>query len=263
MSSLATEQFTTHIPHLDPKGANWANFAMHFKGAMITTRHWGYFDSSKKRPAPADEDKPTDTEVEVMECWDSEDQITSYLLIQWLPDLTAMEASHLNMAKERWEMVQKEYMAKSKYTQNDLKQAFFEMHCLKGGNVCAFLMNLKTKCNKLAAIGMAIADKDYQRTVLQGIPDELARFASQLLTLAHLVHSSSTVDVKELIQAICKEADHLKIQCMHHQNQGKDGKKGQTDKALAATHSDNASRRRRHKGKCHNCGKPRHWAHKC
>lgn len=51
---------------------------------------------------------------------------------------------------------------------------------------------------------------------------------------------------------------------MHHQNQGKDGKKGQTNEALAATHSsDNASRHRRCKGKCHNCGKPRHWARKC
>src|SRR5580693_3210412 len=137
------------------------------------------------------------------------------------------------------------------------------MHCLKGGDIRAFLMNLKTKCNKLAAIGMAIADKDYQRTVLRGIPDELARFASQLLTSARLAHNSSTVDVKELIQAICEEADRLKIRRAHHQNQVKDGKKGQTDEALAATHSDNAGGRRRRKGKCHNCGKPGHWAREC
>jgi hypothetical protein len=72
------------------------------------------------------------------------------------------------------------------------------------------------------------------------------------------MHDSSTVDIKKLIQAICEEADHLKIWHVHHQNQGKDGKKGQTDEALAATHSDNASRHRRCKGKCHNCGKPGH-----
>jgi gag-polypeptide of LTR copia-type len=77
-----------------------------------------------------------------------------------------MEASHLNTAKERWEMVQKEYIAKSEYMQNDLEQAFFEMCCPKEGNICAFLTNLKTKCNELMAVGMAIADKDYQRTVL-------------------------------------------------------------------------------------------------
>jgi hypothetical protein len=58
MSSSATEQFTAHILCLDPEGANWANFAMRFKGAMITSRCWGYFDGSKKLPAPADKDKP-------------------------------------------------------------------------------------------------------------------------------------------------------------------------------------------------------------
>jgi gag-polypeptide of LTR copia-type len=166
MSSSATEQFTTHIPRLDPEGANWANFAMRFKGAMIASRCWGYFDGSKKHPAPADEDKPTNTEVEAMECWDSKDQIAGYLLIQRLPDLTTMEESHLNTAKERWEMVQKEYMAKSKYARNDLEQVFFKMRCPKGGDVRAFLTNLKTKRNELVAIGVAIADKDYQRTVL-------------------------------------------------------------------------------------------------
>jgi hypothetical protein len=57
-----------------------------------------------------------------MEHWDSEDQITGYLLIQQLPDLTTMEASHLNTAKERWEMAQKEYMAKSEYMQMTLSR---------------------------------------------------------------------------------------------------------------------------------------------
>jgi hypothetical protein len=40
------------------------------------------------------------------------------------------------------------------------------MCCPKGGDVRAFLTNLKTKHNELAAVGVAIADKDYQRTVL-------------------------------------------------------------------------------------------------
>ena len=208
-------------------------------------------------------DNPTDLEVEVMERWDSEDQITGYLLIQWLPDLTAMEASQLNTAKERWGMVQKEYTAKSKYMCNDLEQTFLEMCCLKGGNVRTFLTSLKAKRNELTAVGVAIAEKDYQRTVLRGIPDELARFALQLLTSARLVHSSSTVDINELIQAISEEADRLKIWHAHHQTQGKDDKKGQKDEALATTQSDNAGGRRRRKGKCHNCGKPGHWAREC
>jgi hypothetical protein len=117
-------------------------------------------------------------------------QIAGYLLIWWLPDLTAMEASQLDTAKERWEIVKKEYTAKSEYAYNNLEQAFLEMHCSKGGNVCTLLTSLKTKCNELTAIGIAIEDKDYQRIVLHGIPDELTRFVSQLLMLACLAYSS-------------------------------------------------------------------------
>ena len=264
MPTPATEQLTVNIPRLDSEGANWAIFAMRFKGAMIAARRWGYFDGSKKRPVPADQNKPTDAEEEAMERWDGEDQIAGYLLIQRLPDLTAMEASQLDTAKERWEMVKREYTAKSEYARNDLEQQFLEMRCPKGGDVRAFLANLKTKRNELTAVGVTIADKDYQRTVLRGIPDELARFASQLLTSARLAHNSSAVNVNELTQAICEEADRLKIRRAHHQNPGKDGKKGQPDEALAATNSsDNAGGRRRRSGKCHNCGKPGHWAREC
>ena len=43
---------------------------------------------------------------------------------------------------------------------------------------------------------------------------------------------------------------------------GQGGKKDPTDEALAATASNDGKRRRR-KGKCHNCGKPGHWAKEC
>jgi hypothetical protein len=138
------------------------------------------------------------------------------------------------------------------------------MCCPKGGDVRTFLASLRTRCNELVAANITIADKDYQRTVLQGIPDELTWFALQLLSSTCLAHSSTAVDIKELIQAICEEADCLKIQHTNHQTQGRDSKKGQTDEALAATNpSDNAGGCRRCKGKCHNCGKPGHWACEC
>jgi hypothetical protein len=47
------------------------------------------------------------------------------------------------MAKEHWSKVSEEYTAKSTYIQNDLEQAFLEMHCVKGTDICTFLTTLQ------------------------------------------------------------------------------------------------------------------------
>jgi hypothetical protein len=133
---------------------------------MITSKHWGYFNGSKKHPVPDNEQHPMDMEIRAAECWESEDQVAHYLLTQQIPDLTAMEASQYNTAKEQWNMVKQEYTVKSKYAKNDLKQAFLEMQCPKGGDVCTFLMSLRTKHNELTAAGIAIPERDFQWTVL-------------------------------------------------------------------------------------------------
>jgi len=52
---------------------------------------------------------------------------------------------------------------------------------LKGGDVRAFLTGLKTWHNELTAAGVTITDAEFERTVLGGIPDWLAAYASQLL----------------------------------------------------------------------------------
>ncbi|KAH9057701.1 hypothetical protein EDB87DRAFT_1686022 [Lactarius vividus] len=63
------------------------------------------------------------------------------------------------------------------------------------GDVRAFLTSVRYKREELAAAGVTISHRDYQRTVLRGIPEELARFAANLLSAARLVHSVTTVDV--------------------------------------------------------------------
>ena len=156
-----------------------------------------------------------------------------------------------------------EYTAKSVYAQNDLEQMFLEMRCPKGGDIRTFLTSLRYKREELAAAGVRITDKDYQCTILRGIPEELARFASQIMTSACLAFRATQIDTNALIDHICEESDRIKNhRSRNQQTQGGKQKEGQTDEALAATSSDSGKKRRR-KGKCHNCGKPGHWACEC
>ena len=165
-------------------------------------------------------------------------------------------------AKARWDQVSAEFTAKSVYAQNDLESAFYEMKCQKGDDVCIFLTSLQYKREELAAAGVSITDRDYQRTVLRGITEELARFASTILSSTHIFGSTFTVDTEILIDHICEEADRLKNCCAKSQNHDNGAKSKATgDQALAAMGSEGRPKRR--KGKCHNCRKLGHWAHEC
>ncbi len=81
-------------------------------------------------------------ESEAIEKWEHKDAVASYLLSQCLPDITVMCLTSCLTAHDRWDMVIKEYQAKSAYAQADLHQSFLEMCCAKGGDVREFLDNL-------------------------------------------------------------------------------------------------------------------------
>jgi hypothetical protein len=152
-----------------------------------------------------------------------------------------LRLSHFNTAKECWEKVSKEYKAKRTYAQNDLEDACFKMTCPKGGNV---------RREVLAAAGVHITDKEYQRTLLRGIPDELARFASQLLSATRLVHHASTVDTDTLIDYICEEAERLKNRRAQGQKWQEWDKKGEGLAGEVSADTRSHSGRRKHrKGK--------------
>ena len=166
------------------------------------------------------------------------------------------------LTEDCWKAVTKEYQAKSAYAQADLHQAFLDMRCMKGGDIREFLANLGYKREELAAASVDITDKEYERTILRGIPNELATFASQLLSSALIVHNAASVNINALVNQINKEADWLKTRraCGQSSHGGK--KETTTDEALAATGS-NDSRKKCRKGKCHNCDKLGHWAKEC
>ncbi len=111
------------------------------------------------------------------------------------------------------------------------------------------------------AAGVQITQREYQHTILRSLPDELAKFAAQLLLST--CHSGFILNTDILINSVIEESECLKNRRTHSQRgQGEKKEEGLTNEALAATGSE-GSRGKRHKGNCHNCGKSRHWAREC
>jgi hypothetical protein len=112
----------------------------------------------------------------------------------------------------------------------------------------------------LTAVRVNLTDWDYQQTVLRSIPGELSTFALNTL-MVYNIHNSSSIPMSTnaLISYICKEADCLKNHHTHTSNGN--SKKESMDEALAATDGDVG--KKKWKGKCRSCGKPRHCKHEC
>jgi len=175
-----------------------------------------------------------------------------------------LEVQQYQTAKERWDVVKQQFMVKSTYAWNALYQSFIDMQCLKGGDICTFLSSLMKWCNELLAASVTIGNKDFERTVLNSIPDPLATYALQFLGQARL--NGKPLEMRDIIYLLSKEADRIKTHCAPKDQahaQGKGKASGQPDKALAATSAFEGSDGRHHKGKCHHCGKEGHWVCKC
>ena len=113
----------------------------------------------------------------------------------------------------------------------------------------------------LAAVGVRITQREYQRTILKSLPDELAKFAAQLLVSAR--HSGFILDTDTLINSVIEELEHLKNwRARSQRGKGEKQKEGLTDDSLTAMGSE-GSRRRHRRGNCHSCGKPGHRASEC
>jgi hypothetical protein len=94
------KKLPANISHLEPNGANWAIFKMHFSNAMKVTHQWGYFIGLKPCSKPADPDRPMTNKAKATKQWEYKDFVATYLLSQWLPDTTEMHLTSCFSTKE-------------------------------------------------------------------------------------------------------------------------------------------------------------------
>ena len=250
------------VPCLKEYGSNWAIFAMRFQEAMEVMCRWSYFDGTNTRPVPKDAAHPTNAESEAIKKWEREDAMAQWLLFQKLPDSTALCLDEYPTAKAQWDELAKQNKVSGIYARLDLEQSFLDMRCPRGGDVRNFITDLRYKRKALAAVGVHITDDELRRTLLLGLPDELARFASLLLTTARIAHY--VIDTAALIESICEEADRMKDRRALSQ-QGQEGSRrgeGLTEEPPAAI-GRGKRRRGRRRGKCYSCGEVGHWARDC
>ena len=182
---------------------------------MQVAWRWPYFEGTIPCPSPKNPAKVPDDERKNIADWEFEDLAVQYLLSQQLPDSITICLQSLTTAKARWDCLIFNFTTQSIYAQNDLEESFFNMCCAKGEDVHVFLIGLHYKHEELAAAGVRITHKEYQRTLLKSLPDELAKFAAQLLTSAR--HSGLILDTDTLVNSVIEESERLKNWHAHSQ----------------------------------------------
>jgi len=235
---------------------------------MVLAGRWGYFKGTTTAPVPQDPSNPTPAENLEAQRWEREDVITQCLLGQRLPDEISMDMDEYPTVKEQWDALTLLATPKTAHTQANMHQSFLDMQCPKGGDIWEFLSSLKKRCHELKAANVTVTKPEYKRTIIHGVPDPLSAYTSQTMGLLCLTCklTRSPFDMTDVIDTLCKEADHIKTVKDLAQGQGK-GKNWSMppapDEALTATGTFEGSDGRRRKGKCHHCGKEGHWAREC
>ena len=93
MAAVVTKSIPVSVPNvpcLEPNGSNWVIFSMRFKEAMLASQKWSHFDGTSTRPTPKDLKVIEAAEQKAMDEWDHIETLAQYMLLQHLPDSTAV-----------------------------------------------------------------------------------------------------------------------------------------------------------------------------
>jgi hypothetical protein len=193
---------------------------------------------------------PLPSELATVAQWTKDEAATKNLLLQKLPDLTAIKICCQGTVYAAGTAIMKEYTEKSIFAQNELHTSFLESKCAKKGNIHQFLNDLQTKQEELSSVSIDVDEKDYYSTIISSLPTYLSNFASSQLAIAKLYSPSKTIEPNALTSLILEEFKHHKTQCTYHAGGAKS--KDDTDEALFA---GNAKKGRNLKGKpkCNLC----------
>src|ERR1700677_571692 len=154
-----SDSLPSDIQKLVPTSANWAIFCLCFSSAIQAKGRWGHFDGTAS-PPPSPSQPPTEDELAAKIQWTKDEAAARNLLLQKLPDSTAMKISRKASVQAAWEAIVKEYTEKSVFAQTELRTSFLESKCAEKANVQQFLDDLRSKREELASVGVDIDEKD-------------------------------------------------------------------------------------------------------
>ncbi|KAF9444304.1 hypothetical protein P691DRAFT_627431, partial [Macrolepiota fuliginosa MF-IS2] len=145
------------VPRLDMSGGNWVIFLLCFQMVIQGKGLWGHFNGTTTAtpatgPDPTPPAPPTPTTLttppitqEMVDTWERDESIAHSLLAQCLPDSTLIIVAPYDTVKLMWDVIVREYMYKSAFSQAQLCCEFMTSWCPDKGNVWAFLGKLHAR----------------------------------------------------------------------------------------------------------------------
>ena len=153
-------------------------------------------------------------------------------------------------AKEAWLKFESHYKVKSLANKLFLRKKYFTMSMGVDDSMSEHINKMKELASQLEAVGASITEDDQVATLLCSLPESY----NSLITALESRADDLTL---EFVTARLLHEEHKRKETSSTSDTG--------EKALLSKHdrTNQKSFKPKRKGKCHNCGIPRHWAREC